>query len=217
MPKLPDDEVGGNVDLDTTSDDGGDEAAYDSSHFASSSRAKDIRAQRDKDRSHTAKEHEGAAGRSRSSDDNSPPLGSKEETPRIESVDMALLNIPEHDMTDSNLIVPEPGSSLGLALGPLAAAPDESLRPLETTLPRLEVSIEGDTTVMSPYADEDPTKPIELVETSDSSDGAKLVLSDKLRARIRAEEDRYRQLAWEAVRDELEYYAEKVGRPIQWF
>ncbi|KZV97010.1 hypothetical protein EXIGLDRAFT_642556 [Exidia glandulosa HHB12029] len=54
---------------------------------------------------------------------------------------------------------------------------------------------------------------VDVVKTSDDTDSvneyANIKLSDPVRAAVRANEDRYRQIGWAAVREELEYYAEK--------
>ncbi|KAH7102395.1 hypothetical protein BKA62DRAFT_113271 [Auriculariales sp. MPI-PUGE-AT-0066] len=204
----------------------GDEAAYDSSNFASSSRARDIRVHKERSRELEKLDRTNESGKGKQRRlTNSPEtsmlaasdFGSEEGTPRLDTIDPAtvLLSVPERDEPGQDLI-PEPGSSLGLALGPVAHTDSHSRAPLGRragpVTPQLQIQPDNAVPVIiSPGGVVDTPKPMEVDDSSGDSlnEYANVALTDSVRAIVRSDEERFRELAWEAVREELEYYAEK--------
>ncbi|EJD41071.1 hypothetical protein AURDEDRAFT_186730 [Auricularia subglabra TFB-10046 SS5] len=96
-------------------------------------------------------------------------------------------------------VIEASSGSLGLALGPLARR-DESL---------VQSSRERGAHVESKASASERKVELETPSEDSVNEYANVLLSETVRRAVRLDEDRYRQIGWAAVREELEYYAEK--------
>lgn len=102
---------------------------------------------------------------------------------------------------DADVLVPSIGS-LGLELGEFDV--------VEKRDQSLDKGLQGQLD-LHPKLEPSPLEPEDAAEDSDSvNEYANVQLSETARAAVRASEERFRQIGWAAVREELEYYAEKA-------